>query len=381
MKKTTATMTWLHNGNYGTLLQAYALQRVIEQNGYENVIIDYAPSKWIKVINLFVSGNSLKLFYYKFRGFLNLKASRSAEDNFHQGLRRQGVFNDFIEHKLKKTKPYHSPHAMNELQGKYDVYICGSDQIWNPDYLNPPYFLNYLTEKDKKVAYAPSFGVKSIIGKKNDIIKKFLSQFSHLSFREYQGVEILQGMGLDTSKAEVVLDPTMLIERDMWEKFAVEQVGEKEPYILCYFLHDNPTYWKVVRGLSDKLGYRVIIIPVAIDAYVQNYEKRVNAGPEEWIGLVKNAKVILTDSFHCVLFSLLFHIDFYVFKRFADDDPASQNSRIEDILSKMNLEDRLLSMNERMVEFNSINNFEHIDKILNEERKKSIQYLVYAIEN
>ena len=381
MKIKTCTLTWIHNGNYGTMLQAYALQKVLELNGYENVIIDYKPGKLMKVINLFTSGNSLKLFYYKFRGFLDsIEERKSKKSELEEVISRNDCFDIFVRESLKTTDVFRTPRELKKLRGKYDAYICGSDQIWNPGLLNPPYFFSFLSDEDKRVAYGPSFGVTSIGKKKKNRIKGYLSKFSALSVREPQGVGIFEDMGFDTQKTPVVLDPTMLIEKQEWQKFTQNTEAEGEPYILCYFLHDNPTYWKAVDRLKSELNCKVIVVPIAVDAYKSGYDIRQNTSPQQWVRLVSNAEFVLTDSYHCVLFSLISHSNFYVFKRFEDNDPESQNSRIDNILDKAGLGDRFLSRSAELTEIKAIDDFSAVDKMLEEQRAESLSYLKNAID-
>lgn len=379
--KKIATMTWIHNYNYGSILQAFALQKFLISEGYKNEIIDYNPSKLTKVVNLFKNHNSLKLFYYKLKEYI---ANRKSKKVGHDITKKHTKFDEFIKFKLIKTKEYRNCKQLKKLQGKFDIYICGSDQIWNPELLNPPFYFSYLNDNDKRIAYGPSFGVAEIKDKwKKNKIKSYLNKFSHISVREQNGKTILKDLNLNNKQISVVLDPTLLLNANEWEELTNNnnENNNNKKYLLCYFLKENPIYWESARYIAKNLGLKILIIPNCEDSYNQDEEIMDEVGPNEFISLIKNADFMLTDSFHGTIFSIMFHIDFCVYKRFEDNSKESQNSRIENILKKVNLEGRIYNKNQIIKKCDTIKNYEYIDKILANEKEKSIQYLKYSIEN
>ena len=385
VSKRTATMTWLHNGNYGTMLQAWALQQCIKVLGYENIIIDYKPGRIMKTINLFTSGNRLSLFVDKFNAWKNKKKARTLKSDVEESSRSETTTKDelieqFIRENLVTTKPYGFPFSLRKLRGLYDVYICGSDQIWNPTLLNPPYMFSYLGNRDKRIAYAPSFGVEKVEPKKVNKVRALLKDFYHISVREQQGIGVLQQLGLDYKNVPVVLDPTLLLSKSQWMDFS-EEISE-QPYVLCYFLAENEIYWKTAKKIAEEYNLKIIIIPEMGDSLKQPFDKRTAVGPKEWVSYVRNADFVLTDSFHCVLFSMMFHKDFFAWKRYFDTDKGSQNSRIINILNKVNLESRLLNRNDELPsKIESICTYNDVDIKIENERTKSIKYIIEAIEN
>lgn len=240
---------------------------------------------------------------------------------------------------------------------------------------------SFLSATDKRIAYAPSFGVESVETRKVSRISQLLNRFSHISVREKQGLSVLQQLGISTDRIPVVLDPTLLLSPDKWQQM-LRTVTDQEPYILCYFLASNNLYWEAAKKLADKLKMKVVVIPEMEDSLKQPFEIRLDIGPKEWVGLVNSAGYVLTDSFHCVLFSLVFHKQFCAWKRYDDNDSGSQNSRLQNILENVGLADRLLSRNTPMCTktMTDICTFAHIDAYMEREKRNSINWLVEAID-
>lgn len=327
-------LTWLHNGNYGSILQAYALQKALRNQGYQTENIDYAPSAVKKVENLIKNKNSLKLFLEKWDAYCAKKVAGSPREL----SEKQKKFDDFRENYINITRRYSSPKEVATIDGEYDAYICGSDQIWSPVLLNPVFYFDFLSDTERKIAYACSFGVSSIKGKKATKITNYLNRFDYISVRESSGCEIVKKL---TSKVVPVMpDPTLLLRRTDWDKVSKYNLNLNK-YIFCYFLSWNEDYWKYVENVSQQLGYQIVIVPSVKQTYQVDAKILKNIGPEEWVGLVKNASYVITDSFHGTVFSIIYNKPFTVLKRFSDDNPRSQNSRIYTLLEHYNLTNRL----------------------------------------
>ena len=327
-------LTWLHNGNYGSILQAYALQKALRNQGYQTENIDYAPSTVKKVENLIKNKNSLKLFLEKWDAYCAKKVAGSPREL----SEKQKKFDDFRENYINITRRYSSPKEVATIDGEFDAYICGSDQIWSPVLLNPVFYFDFLSDTERKIAYACSFGVSSIKGKKATKITNYLNRFDYISVRESSGCEIVKNL---TGKVVPVMpDPTLLLQRTDWDKVSKYNLNLNK-YIFCYFLSWNEDYWKYVENVSQQLGYQIVIVPSVKQTYQVDAKILKNIGPEEWVGLVKNASYVITDSFHGTVFSIIYNKPFTVLKRFSDDNPRSQNSRIYTLLEHYNLTNRL----------------------------------------
>ncbi|NMA84105.1 MAG: polysaccharide pyruvyl transferase family protein [Epulopiscium sp.] len=368
-------VTWFHYKNYGTILQAYALQNFLKIKGYNCVLINYIPIYNKNFLEKVKSGkfkkrigSKIETYCFKFLG-----------SDIKEKLRKRNIaFETFIKKNIELTLKIQSNDDLLKLNDMFDYFICGSDQIWNPENLNGVYYLSFVNEENKKISYAPSFGVRHIPASKKEKIQHWVNKFDKLSVREEDGASILKT--LTQKDIEVVVDPTLLLSKTNWEQILVNPNIHKD-YILCYFLGDRKEYWEVVQKLQKITGYRVVIIPIKFNSYLQKYDIRTSTGPEEFIGLIKNAKLILTDSFHGTIFSLKFEKDFYVFKRFKDKNKGSQNSRIYNILKMLNLEDRLIDNNFFISYKNDIyiDNYEQINKVLNEKIEDSTSYLMKTL--
>lgn len=193
-------MTFLHNDNYGSILQAWALQNAVRSLGYDAEHIDYVPSQTEKMKNLLCSGNSPRLI-------LDGMKKRSAARGLNEG------FDEFRQTQMILSPICRDQSALAHQALSYDALICGSDQIWSPTWLNPAYFLNFT--KKPKVAYAPSLGVSTMTDSaKGRKIAALIRGFAAISVREEEGAALLQA--LIGKKPAVMPDPVMLLPREKW---------------------------------------------------------------------------------------------------------------------------------------------------------------------
>ena len=311
-------MTFLHNDNYGSILQAWALQHTLQEMGYDAVHIDYAPNKQEKIRNLLLSGNSPKLILEGMR-------KKSATGKMHGG------FDEFRKAHICTTAPCRDPAALAKAAEEFDVLVCGSDQIWSPVWLNPAYFLDF---SDKpKVSYAPSLGVKEMPKRaKQSKIARLVKRYAAVSVREQEGAALLAEM---TGLHPVVLpDPVMLVEKAKWQSVMDQNVPQGK-YILCYFIGDNPSYWETVAAIAARENCPVLVIPRTEEARNAGYPLEENVPPQRWLGLINGAAHVVTDSFHGATFSAILNKDCTIVRRYREDDPESKNSRIDQLLRNL----------------------------------------------
>ena len=253
---------------------------------------------------------------------------------------RELAFNKFLDAQIELTGECKTSSDLFQLNDKYEAFICGSDQIWAPSLFNSKYFLDFVEDPNKIIAYAPSIGLSNIedVYVKN-CMKKSIERFQHLSIREKQGQKLIQQ--LCNKEAQVVLDPTLLLSSEEWDNMAVS-TKQKSPYILCYFLGNNKDTWKNVRQISKATKIPLKIIPVFKKDYKRDGDVVPGIGPGEFLDLVRNASLVCTDSFHGTAFSIIYEKPFYVYERFNNKDSNSQNSRVYNILKITGLENRLI---------------------------------------
>ena len=364
MKKI-AMMTWYTYHNYGTALQASALYHTIKKLGYSVDMINYLPrpAGAAKTVSVLISEIARKTKEH-------LQRNYSSEG-------RKKLFLEYLEDRITETEPCLSHVELNDLCDKYDAFVCGSDQIWSPLNFDDKYFLSFVDDYEKKIAYAPSMGASSI---KNPIIRSRIAEqiqtFKHLSIREDQGAQIISE--LTGKDAQLVLDPSLLITPSEWDEYAALYLSKKIPdedYIICYFLGDPNKYMGYVRRISKRMNVPYYIIPV------KRSEKRsgncvpFEVGPTEFVSLIKNAKHVCTDSFHGLAFAANYNVPFSVFKRFKDNDKRNQNSRIFSFLKLLSLENRLIDPKETQIAHMLTCDFSNPNEILDNMRQKSLQFL------
>jgi hypothetical protein len=182
----------------------------------------------------------------------------------------------------------------------------------------------------------------------------------------------------------VVCDPTMLLSAEDWEKYVDEKPIVDGPYILCYFLGSNEEYLKFAKRMKQEKGMKIVgLVHCAgynkhVDVYMD--EMPFSAGPLEFINLIKYARYVLTDSFHCCVFSILFKKDFFAFRRFADNDEMSTNDRLVTLFDWTGIKGRLLNGTEDITDdlFSHID-YEYVMSRIQEKREDSMKYLTNAL--
>lgn len=368
-----AMMTWYHYRNLGTALQVSSLYKVILSLGYKPSLIQYRP-KGSPVQKLTFKMFCLKALRWCLRRIFGPDTYTSKE--------KEELFDRFLFERISETTPRESYQELAALNDEFAAFVCGSDQIWSPLNFDPYYFLSFVSDEKRMVAYAPSFGTMEIAdanAKKE--IAVLVQRFHHLSVRELQGAKIIKD--LTGQKPRVVLDPTLLLNASEWDDYAQVDTAQKirEPYILCYFLGKPSRYRKYVHRLGHKWNLPVYEIPILRDK--GQYAKFPFAvGPSEFVSLIRDASFVCTDSFHGMAFAINYHVPFAVFERFEESDPRNQNSRIFSLLALLGIEDRLISPRQ-LESFDKLRHFDdpRIEERLQQLREESMNYLKNALSS
>lgn len=344
------------NNNYGNRLQNYSMQQVMEKlnvcsttlknNSYINTKNNYLlriiknSIRYILRKNSYSKNKERKICYEQFN--MNIKFSR------------------------KCITPF------SKLDRKYDYFITGSDQVWNPMFgrLREVDLLEF-TEPKKRISYAASFGISSLPKQYNEKLKNALKNYKAISVREDAGKKIIEDI-VGRKDVQVLVDPTMLLTAEEWDKVAKRPEQLKtDKYILNYFLGE----------LSEKRKAEINRIAKENNCEVINILDKNSpfycTGPSEFLYLEKHAFLVCTDSFHSSVFAILYNRPFIVFGR--EDNTVSMNSRIETLISKFNLKNREYNGKEITKE-NLKHDYTEAYKILEEERKKAINFLINALD-
>ena len=252
MNNKVAMMTWYTYHNYGTALQASALYNVIKELGYSVDVINYLPKAGRKKQTVILLKTEI------------LEKVKQLMNRNYNSAKRTELFLQYLNNKITQTVPCNSYVELSDLESNYDAFVCGSDQIWSPLNFDEKYFLPFISNDNKKIAYAPSLGTSKIddLTIRNRMCEH-IGKFRHLSVRETRGAEMIQEL---TGKvAEVVLDPTLLMPAKEWDTYINEEGLPKLPqekYIVCYFLGDYKKYMGYVRKLYKKMKIPYYVIPV-----------------------------------------------------------------------------------------------------------------------
>lgn len=337
MKKTVGIAT-LHTAiNYGVYLQAYALQEKIRSFGYDTQIINY--DKRVDKKQKKTSIQKAKKVWSHTKNFHEI-VERKKFNELPQSKKRAREFARFSNERFTLS-PYCNDceDVKTFAQEKFDACVCGSDQIWNPGHtqMNPFYFLDFISS-DKKIAYSPSVSCVSIPEEyKKDFYKK-VGSFRFISTREKTGSSLIE-QGLQR-QCPTVIDPTLLFEKDFYEKIAVKKRLSEEPYVLCYFLKFTDLHRRAVEIVKNRYNLKVVSIACTPSVYKQLEGEKIFAGIEEFLALVRDAEFVLTDSFHGTSFSTVFRKPFYSLKNYGDE---GKFTRLSDFLSEIGLEKRIVT--------------------------------------
>lgn len=311
--------------NFGASLQTFALMQYLKELGHDVEIIDYRPAH--ADFDLWAIGEKWdKNFVLRILYFTYVVPKRLM---LHK---RRKKFDIFTKSKLSLTsKSYRSNEDLKKNTPSADLYFAGSDQIWNPLLPNgkdPSFFLNFVGSDAVKASYAASFAVNEIPLDLVDYYKNLLDRLDFISVRESSALEILKG--LDITKAEVVLDPVFLLPHSKWKELSTDYAGEK--YIFVYDQENSSLIKNAAKKLAKKYNLKIYAIE---SLYPMRYADRKikDADPLDFLGLIENAEICLTNSFHCIAFSIIFNKKFYLFKR----AHLKVNSRMLDMLSYLGL--------------------------------------------
>lgn len=331
-----AILTRTSTVNFGTILQNYALQKFLKQKGLDAYTVDdvnprliYSNKKSKKVEHGHQNHLSFKSYFIQ-----KIYEIKEKIDNREYIKREKNI--DFFK---RKNINYYFVNDIENLNKDFDVFIVGSDQIWS--YSAEPLLYEFFMLKDidcnkHKIAYAVSVGEISTDSKWQLDARKYLDKFDILSVRENASKENI--INFVNKKIHIVCDPVFLLNTRDWCDLANScKHKNKGKYILCYFLSNNEWYFSQADNIVKQTGLKVRLYQKEITK--NKYKKAQIYSPNDFLNAIRNAEFVLTDSYHCVLFSIVFKRNFLVLKRYAQDN-NTQNSRIIEMLQLIGCNDR-----------------------------------------
>lgn len=323
--------------NYGACLQAYALQQIIKGLGHDCEIIKYTPIRALRERQ-----GLAKLIVPLLDVLRGIKNRHSIYA--HQGGMRT-KFRDFKrENLIFGRESYPTIDSLYKSPPDYDVFVTGSDQLWNPIIHgmrnNRAHFLDFVPSGKRRVAYAPSIGVSRIPEHTKKEMAQLLEKMDVVSVREEAGKAVIGE--ISDKRCRVVLDPTLLLGPEDWKNVVVEYPHEK-PYIFCYVFSERDYVSRFIEYAKEETGFDVVVIPYTQREMEKGYIIENNAGPKEFLGMINNASLVITDSFHATAFSINFNRPFFSLLRNEETEMNNMNSRITNILRVTSLEQRLIA--------------------------------------
>lgn len=344
-------LTFPHSPSIGAMLQMGALYHIVENMGHNVEIINYVSDK---VNHRQVHPATPKSILIK---VLSMCFIKSPEKSYKEFESKMKMFPGTI---ISKTQ------ELVKVSEHFDRIIVGSDQVWNPIVTGHDlnFYLKFCNDSQKKASYAASFGYMQADPKYKTEIAELLKNFTYLSVREKDGQNIVKT--LTGREPKLVLDPTLVVSTDYMRNVMIPYY-QKRKYVLFFCIKPSPKLYDVARKYAEKYGYELVTIGGRMkDRFDPRKHAVYGTGPKEFLGLVDSAQCMFTNSFHGMAISIALHKDFYV------ELSSDTNSRLINLTEMLNLMDRIVGENipeQKKIEY------QYVDKILEKERKISIDFL------
>jgi hypothetical protein len=368
--------------NYGSVLQAVATMEMLKKCNYNPIALN--------LNNLWNVIYKRKIKYYLLSGdmafLLKSKArqlTRYIDYSYYRKLKNREIkFTDFINHNIERTSSVASFDEAGKLSTSYDCVLLGSDQVWLPSsVMTDVYTLSFVDKTVRTVAYAPSFGISDIKPKYWEKYSKMFNDIDYIALREQRGKEIVEE--ISGRECPVVADPVLMLDRFEWNEVIKPYKIKEEKYIFCYLLGRNRWQRKWIKNFAKNNGYKTVGL-IHLDEKIGYDEKfydecLIDISPDYFLNLIRNADIVFTDSFHAMCFSLIEHKEFGCFKRFNEKNKVSTNSRIDSLMSMLQLNDRIIRKETPNKMYDSKIDYDCIDKKLKAFREVSYKFLTESI--
>lgn len=326
-----ALITLHRSANYGSVLQALATQVVLERMGYDVAVVDYyAPRNSVPEM---LRGLRHKKPLFEKNPLALLAARAILLPSY---LKRRRTFDRFITLNLRLSgRTYRSNEELAQDPPKADLYVTGSDQVWNSEWnggIDEALFLAFTQEGAPRISFSASFGKAGLDDGEAGRTRELLARYGGITVREDTGVEIVRGLGLDATQ---VLDPTLLMTPEDWRPWVSGRRPRGE-YILMYNINHNAPLDRFVQRLARKTGLPVYYISYQLHDCFKRGRMRCCVPVEDFLSLIAGARYVVCDSFHCAAFSVNFN------REFAIVPPKRFGTRLESFMRVVGLEDRIV---------------------------------------
>ena len=358
-KRKAIIVTWcLTSLNYGELFQAYAMQSILKKFQIEPVTVSFLDAATRRSLKKNTIYKENFIWHHKFRHFISRYMGAVIQCRDREEVERVSVGSD--------------------------IYICGSDQIWNPGYYsnNSVYTLKFGKKDAKRIAYAPSIGLSRLLSsyeKRMDIMAADIQKIDYISVRENTARDILEAR--IHRDIQVVLDPTLLISRKEWRRISSKRKIRKK-YILVYILGETDIYEGIINQAADKYQADSILwldMTKGKKLKGKKVQRIRMASPEDFLNYINMSCAVVTDSFHGLMFSIKFKKPFYILRRKYERKYLGDDPRLDDILDRLDIKERIVRCGKDIEKMEPEINYQKINSRINEEKKKSIEFLKAAL--
>ena len=381
MNKKICLITWFNSLNYGTCIQCSALSQYLKKLGYYVFVPDslqyyYGIKHPIESFN-----RILRKIKYKIIHPIRLNTFDNLPDNIKNGYKVRMKKNAEFSYEYNNIYKITSNKDFQQMIKTTEVFITGSDQIWNPAFCSPTLLLSFVNQ-GKRISYASSIGVPQISCKYEKMYKKYLSRFDALAVREKTAKSALEILLKDTAynkPIQVVLDPSFLLTSDEWKKMTNVAVASERKFVFTYFIGGNRNWETTVQDFVAQKNLDLYCAISEANVIPNVGIVKADMGVEEFISYIANAEYVVTDSFHAVALSIIFNKKFVVYKRFSDANKDSQNSRITDLLNLFRIPERLVENDISCIDDEI--DYSKINDIIDSKRTEAKTYLLNSIEN
>lgn len=348
-------ITFHRANNYGAVLQTYALNKTLLNEGIDAEVLNYRYNRVDSEYLLFPRKASIKK-YIKGVVYFPIKYKKNKK------------FEAFRNKYLRLSPVVYNAENLKSANEKYECFLTGSDQVFNykltsSDYA---YLLEFVNDSKKKNSYAASLGMNEIPQDKIQKYKQELTSFNRISVREAKAKEVIEQL-TERNDIREDIDPTFLVPKKDWEDLSVEP--KEKDYVLLFVMQENISILKKAEEYAKKMGLKLIYISNSYKRSVKaNY--KYNLSPEEWLGYFKNAKCIFTNSFHGLAFSIILQKQFFLEYQ---KEPATANARLENLIRTLKLQNRVIK--DGIINETDVTNWNEVDIILKEKINNSLIYL------
>ena len=393
--KRVGIMTLYFNYNYGAVLQAYALQRVISQMGdserFLGVKFDVKDIRYLRQIDYTISEPQKKvalttrLRNLKFKNVINkIQKNFLTKKVELRDKKRKQLFDEFVNNNIEECIIPQNGN-INSLNELFDIFVCGSDNIWNRHLFDGRFMLDFVNDEKVKIAYAPGMSTDYLSPSQEIVYKRNTSRLNAISCREKNGAKVLER--LLGKEVFIALDPTLLISVEDWKAIERKPTSNDIPerYILCYFCENNKYTCEHVAQIEKRTELPIIAVPNMTGHFNlsgKNIIKYTEAGPCELLYLIKNATYVLTDSFHGTVFAIQYKKQFLSFRRFFDEKNGPLNYRVDNLLESANIDSLKIISNSKQDLYERLIapiDWDAVNSNIVEKRKNSLKFLSDAL--